>query len=901
MTLFLAEHSRYFEATTDAQGRFLLGPLLAGRPHGLVAHHLGLLPAYESLSSLQDTGDVVLHAPRRLVGQVLDGEHPVADADVVASETGQSARTSGDGRFILEDMPPDQHHLTASVSRKRGHASVTLQEGYPEAAVDIVLEPLISFSGTVKDSEEHPIPDAVVEVEGSDKEKTLTDTQGRFTFEALSPGKYKVTVRAKGYVDTRFWNEEPTRDVVLQPTVPIRGVLVDTGGRPVPKAIVQLAESAVNEGDEPWLSPPEKADGNDEPGSPNDDDETLAYQVRADENGRFAFERDSPGQFALRVDSDRYMLLQTLVNAPATDLRLVLQPGARVGGTVVDAQGLLLAQVKLSLRTGPDEPEVLPPTTSDEHGRFVLGGVAPGHYILQARFDQGAFHGTTLPLEVIGTETVEAVVRLDTGLSVSGIVVDESNRPIPHVRIEATSAKGTDEPYEGDSPSASEAITDEQGRFTVRHLLPGPSELDIDIPGHELSRVRAAGIDSTGKQSPLVVPAGSTDVTLTFRYLGGVRGRLVREDGTSITYFYINDDKYRDPQGAFRLDRNESGQTRLSIFAPERTPILRDVEVEPGQLTDLGDIVMKARQRLRGRVTHALTGEPIKGASVSLIHPDPKGELSFLRRSGDTRHDGSFELNGLEAAGLVLEVTHAELPTHRQPIGAGDTWVDIRMMPGARLQGTVTDSEGHPVESYFSVVLFTESSESSQSDVIRIDAYEGRYDRNGITPGTYLVVPAQVTFPDETPIWFKPQTVVLTHGSHHVLDLQAQRGNSRVTLLASDAESTASLDEWLRIDYSVFVEGNIPMPGSDAKLRALRLWGKVYREDDISASMVPAGRYTYFLVGTRMRFICERERVAHREVVDVGPEENIVRQIRPRWTPILTTESRRCAVPSHSR
>ncbi|MCP3099316.1 carboxypeptidase-like regulatory domain-containing protein [Myxococcus sp. K15C18031901] len=908
VTLFLAEHSRFFEATTDARGRFSFGPLPAGRPHGLVAYQPGLLAAHVPLDVPEDLDeDLVLHAPHRVSGRVLDAGRPVADAEVVSVETGRSARTDGDGRFVLEDLLLGHTQLTATLGKRRGHAWTQLMEGKPEPEVVIVLGPVFTLRGTVTTLKGHPVPAATIEVAGTDNARTLTDARGHFVFESLTPGRYTVTVRAEDYADQRIdyaydpstpspetqapandepLQEAPTVDVVLHPSFRVGGVLVDPEGRPVSGAIVQLAGGDGPLGEAPL--PPPRMDARKHPDDLARLHETRVTEVRTDDQGRFAFERARPDRLSLRVDSDRYIPLHTVVDAPATDLRLVLQEGARLQGSVVDAQGLPLDGVQLSLRAGPDSRvEVVTPTESDAQGRFTFGGLPPGHYVLQARLNQGARHEATLPLDVLDTRTLSPVVRLDTGLSISGTVVDASNNPVPHLELRATSTDGKLQYVEQDERIPSWATTDEQGRFTVKHLPPGACELSTRRAGHTLGRRGAGAADSTAE---VRVPAGATDVTLELRYLGGVRGRLVGEDGHPISYFILNAEEHRDPDGSFQVDRRPSGPTTLSLSAPGRTPIEREVEVAPGQLVDLGDILVKPERKLRGRVTHALTGAPLPSVEVALFRTDPGGLPRRLDGSSRTAPDGTFELDGVETTALFLEVTGSDLPRHRQAIGAGDTWVDVRMQPGAKLLGTVRDAEGRPRASV--LVMFTEPPaprEPFEREVQYIWGDAQGFVKEGIVPGTYWVVPQPDLDEGGRDLWFKPQTVVATHGSVHVLDFQVQRGSARLTLLAPEGRSSADDSEAVSIEYSLLVEGDLRLSGTDARLRALRRRPPMadaegHHPADLVLSELPAGRYTYFLVGNRGWGM--RNLAVHREVVDVKPGDDITRRIVPQWVPL---------------
>ncbi len=138
------------------------------------------------------------------------------------------------------------------------------------------LPPLLR--GLVVDTAGAPIASAqviAVEEDGSSNEPTLatTTTQGRFVFQTLGPGRYAIIVRRIGFVPLRttltLVEGEPRVvrfELVPLPQIleevlvevpglatddqsrrafrpPFRGIIVDSGGRPIPNAEIILAGS----------------------------------------------------------------------------------------------------------------------------------------------------------------------------------------------------------------------------------------------------------------------------------------------------------------------------------------------------------------------------------------------------------------------------------------------------------------------------------------------------------------------------------------------------------------------------------------------------------------------------------------------------------------------------------
>ncbi|MCP3099318.1 carboxypeptidase-like regulatory domain-containing protein [Myxococcus sp. K15C18031901] len=696
VTVFHTKHSRYFEATSDAQGHFSIGPLANG-PHSVVIRAPGLLPLYGQNVLLEDQGDVVLHPPRRIVGQVVTSrQEPAADVRVLDGETGHLAWTDVNGRFAFEDKAPGAGYLTAGDAHRRGSEYVQLEETQREAEVRIVLGDLVSIPGKVVDLQGRPVADAVVTARATSaitlhSAEATTDAEGFFVMKTLPMGPCTFDVEAAGFhaIQGREGALTATTRALafaLQPAVLVQGTLVDPEGRPLSGVAVQLTPAVPG------------ADA----GAPAPDDTYDAsfsregvVRARSDAKGRFVFELTEPGRFHLRTASDVHVTARQVVDAPARDLRLVLRPGGRVRGYVLDAQGLPLSGVFLSVRAGPEAPLTEAPALSDPDGSFTLGGIAPGRHALVAVFDHGAPHRASLPVEVLGAETVQVTMTMDTGLSVSGVVVDEEGRPVPDVTVVGRSTRETfaHRARDGErfSISDSAGYPDATGRFTVKHLLPGPCQLGTLAHGYTLRDGTHPAPESGEALPTLTVPAGSTEVRLVMRYNGGVRGRLLREDGTPLTRFDIDDGEERSSDGTFVVHLSTPGPRWLTFSAPGLGRRVHAVEFERGKLRDLGDIVMKAGVTVNGRVVDATTSAPVPDAELQVYMTRTNlASLSHeasIRLSLDlppidatsTRADGTFTLHDIDPADVALVVQHPAYPPRPHELAGHGTQVELRL------------------------------------------------------------------------------------------------------------------------------------------------------------------------------------------------------------------------------
>ncbi len=611
------------------------------------------------------------------------------------------------------------------------------------------------------------------------------------------------------------------------------------------------------------------------------------FETEVDDAGRFVLEVAQAGPHVLVASAEGYVVTRVDVPAPAKDLRLVLRAGGQVVGSVVSASGIVLPEVKLFLFAEGQQTHVAE-TTSDEQGRFQLRTVQPDRYTLKAIFDTGAPHRMSRVIDVRPSETTTVTLRMDTGRSVSGTVVDEAGRPVAHAEVSARSDREAHaELYErenGHRVSDSSARTDAAGRFTVHHLLPGSCLLSVEKPGY-VQR------EHDGEDSQRTVLAGAKDVTLVMRYQGSILGRLRRPDGTPITRFSINDEPIEHDDGAFRFPIQQPGVTWLTFDAPDLLRTLREVRVEPGQDVDLGDLILEAGKRIRGRVLDTRTSAPIEGAKVAVQHTQAGsgGTEAPELASAKTDATGGFELAPVEPGSLRLDVSRSGYLPLRGSLRVSEEPLELRLSSGARVSGTVKDREGRPADVVLRVFPLGDHQGHSPSI---LQVRDGTFDVAGLEPGEYVFKVLSVhdslgnAWSEKRSGRYVPRRVTLAPEEQRVLQIQEQDGRSSLRLRMPRFTGVAPED--------VAPHAAVLIPGTVPQVRTYSGFERLMREQGVPAppkpsspevvyDALPAGRYTYLLVGKRPQ---GGPYLVHTEVLVVPEAQSVTRDLQPVWSPI---------------
>ncbi|MBW1807394.1 MAG: carboxypeptidase regulatory-like domain-containing protein [Deltaproteobacteria bacterium] len=341
--------------------------------------------------------------------------------------------TSGsDGTFRISDLGPGRIQVVAELAEFALAESkeIFLESGSEVGGINIQLgEPAIVI-GKIVDQDNKPIAKAEVRLltSGSLDERSLqSDDQGLFRFEQVKPGDFMLFAKVKGYAPEKKLNgsappgQTTEVTIVLRPVAGLAGRVQDPSGELVANSFVFIRTA------KKWK-----------------------YGVSTDLSGEFwipgPFKKDQINLFAMH----RGWGPSAEVSVPIAADRVVLEltePGSISGLVVRAADGKPVHQYKVSARTAPDSARLGLPmsntrssTVRDASGRFKLGRLAAGNYIVKvyaAGYTTGIKSGVTVQN---GQNTDAGTIYLTAGGDLIGKIVDDKTGLAvarAHARVES--------------------------------------------------------------------------------------------------------------------------------------------------------------------------------------------------------------------------------------------------------------------------------------------------------------------------------------------------------------------------------------------------------------------------------------------------------------------------------
>ncbi|MFP5288035.1 MAG: carboxypeptidase regulatory-like domain-containing protein, partial [Thermoanaerobaculia bacterium] len=440
--------------------------------------------------------EIVLAPGGVLEGHVLSPSgRPVPGAEVAVQEASQGAgfpfpriqaRADGEGRYVLDGVPPGPRTITASAEGFRRVArDLDVRPG--DNVLDFRMETGYEVSGRVVDDAGAPVSGArlmlLAGFSFGDAPSAMSGPDGAFRIQGVPDGTFRLNARKEGYTS-------PTRETVTVAGSSVGGleIKLTTGG-----AIVgRLSGLSFDELSRVRI----EVDG------------TLG---RADSDGGYRIPGLPPGDYTVTASvpgTSRQTGGRVTLEPGASEARLDLRfgEGITLSGTVL-RNGSPWPGAALSL-VRPDAPSPRFAET-DHQGGFLFGGLEAGVYEIEVVVSRGGINHKETP-EITGDREVRIDLRT---ASISGRVVDAAGTgPVAGAKVTLVPAGG---PPLG---LPAEATTDSRGTFRLPEASEGTWIVQAVKEGYAPAerQVQVAGAPVDDLEIPLQATEGVVLEVLLF-------------------------------------------------------------------------------------------------------------------------------------------------------------------------------------------------------------------------------------------------------------------------------------------------------------------------------------------------------------------------------------------------
>jgi hypothetical protein len=461
---------------------------------------------------------------------------------------------------------------------------------------------------------------------------------GRFEWQFLPPGRWRVTAEASGYqrfelADLQLVKGAATPEVIL----PLRRGQTLRG---------RVYDQATNVG-----IAAARVDFRDAGQGPYDGDWRMRKFATSDKDGSFALNGVPAGRMTLSVSAQDYASreVDVVVADDTAPLEIGLASGGLIAGRLTAPDGATPVAGFVGLFR-LDQGWSGGTSRSGATGEFSYPHLSPGIYRLTGRGPGGT---VTREITLADNERVEGIVlALRAGSTLRGVV--RGLRPEELKRLSITAQR------EGDSTSEANgtASINERGEYELRGVPPGRIYLAAAV---NMSRQISRTVD---------VPADS-DVTVDLDFPRGVRlsGRVTQQ-GRPLARVWLSPRSGTpdDTLHSFGATTSATGEYVMEGL-PTGEYFIRIDGYRTRSFKVAGDTVFDIdvpAAQLAGRVFEEDGKVPIVEAAVDLRSAEPTGEWIRLWDRAD--HFGRFSLAGLESGAFILTVHKPGYELYREQI-----------------------------------------------------------------------------------------------------------------------------------------------------------------------------------------------------------------------------------------
>jgi protocatechuate 3,4-dioxygenase beta subunit len=668
---------------------------------------------------------IELTPPPRIAGTVRDPSGaPVAGA-LVSFHPGQypdapdyaEVLTDSNGRYELSlkltrefgfwSGPISPTNFVMARSLERNLVAIQEFDVFP-TDLDLTLQPGITLSGSVKDTEGAPVTNATVDISMLSGHSFArlwphpikVDAQGSFTFPALPQGReyyFFQGITAKGHgtagghlkaEDSKTNHYEFPAFVLKRANQILAGQVLGQDGKPVGGATINLGGQG----------------------------QLLWHSTKSDSQGLFGFDKVCEGDLTVSANHEND---QGNVPAKGGDTNVVIRLGIylvnygkisnpllKTTGIVRDPSGIPAAGVTVSLFPVQGSAfAIYSQTGSDGRYEFTWQahtGLEESHWLLARDLKRNL-----AAIHQVDKKMTNLDITLQEGLTLSVQVRDSSGQAVTNATGMATIWS---DPQRGYSLNQRPVPTDKYGHLRITSLPRGNRYwIQIEAPGHTSDTLHIVS-DETEVNLLELPPAV---LELTDR---NVSGRVLDVDGKpaaniDLTLFaagQIGKRTMTDSEGHFLFQEVKRGAVSISAGLPVNgvAPGYRGSASAKGGDTNvvIRLTVNNNRQVFGTTITTSGTvfgpsGVPAPGVLLAML---PSGGLrSPVRSDANGKYTLQWQATSVRTASAMKAMIVARDPEHN--LAATDdmevttTNLDLYLRPGFTLSGSVEDSNGNPV------------------------------------------------------------------------------------------------------------------------------------------------------------------------------------------------------------